>query len=212
MGEEIKDSWRWQMPPDRAVVEMTIPDVKVPVRVVLQGTAAGWTKVVRIEIGDPDGLIPRKLVPPERMRSKSTVLIGQSKEGDELPGLLPKDVRAAITAIYREQRWYQRTWAWMRGKRGALTHHSWDYNAVRTSAAAPTGDERLQLVAAIYREMVTAGATSYADQLAKTLQCTPDMARQYVAEARRRGYLQKAIKGTTGEKKTTKKTTKKGKR
>ena len=190
----VEDSWRWRMPTDRTVVEMLV-ESPIPARVVIQGDANGWRKVVRIDLGT-------ELVADIPVPERSTDVLRVR----ELPGLELEDALEAVREAFRELRNYDATRAALAARRKLLEDEdgravgSPDYGPLRTSVGRMRGEERLRAVAGLYRELVEVqGRTRYSAHLADAFGVSTQRAKELVAEARAAGLLGPATPGAAGE-------------
>ena len=187
MSSEKHDAdWRWEMPTDRTVVRMVVPDTGVECRVLIQGTEDGWTKVIRLDLGVE--LVVDVPVPEETRQ----IL----RPRTPIPALDEGAAIAAVRAAFRELRNYDATRAVKE-----ITRSSVIGDAKRTGPTKKLeGELRLAAVAAIYRELVEErGITRYSRHLADEFNVSPQRAKELVEEARAAGHLGPARPGAAGE-------------
>ena len=187
MSDKERDpDWRWQMPTDRTVVRMVVPDTDVECRVLIQGTDDGWTKVIRIDLGVE--LIADVPVPEDTRQLL--------RPRAEIPAMTEDHAVAAVRAAFRELATYDATRAVKEITRSASIGDDKRTGPTREL----TGDLRLAAVAAVYRELVEVrGITRYSHHLAKEFAVSPQRAKELVEEARAAGFLGPARPGAAGE-------------
>lgn len=189
--------WRWEMPTDHTLVEIGFPiDEKPTIRAVAQGTKAGWTKIVRIELGtSPRGMGVESIdeIPiPERGDRDPKNLVRPRA----LDGISEEEAIGAIRAAFRELKTYDATRAVKEITRSALIGD----NTRSSGARNLEGTLRLAAVAEIYRELVEErGITRYSRHIAAEFNVTQQRAKELVEEARAAGYLGPARPGAAGE-------------
>jgi hypothetical protein len=182
------------MPTDRTVVGMLV-ESPIPARVVIQGDANGWRKVVRIDLGT-------ELVADIPVPERSTDVLRVR----ELPGLELEEALAAVRAAFEELDNYEMTRAALASRRALLEGEAGRYvgapdmSGVRAVASRTSGRKRLEAVANLYRYYVEGmGMTRYSAHLADAFGVSPQRAKELVAEARAAGLLGPATPGAAGE-------------